>query len=203
MQPATAQLAAGLDDYERRWPAELADVALFRALLEAGAAAFHRERVEAHFTGSAWLISRDGKRVLLTHHRKLGRWLQLGGHSDGDSDLAAVALREAEEESGLSDLRGERAIFDIDRHRIPARGVEAAHWHCDVRYVIRCAGDEAFAVGPESLDLAWRDIADLADGSDVDPSLQRMARKWLSRIEASAGRRPKRRGERSRKDRCA
>jgi 8-oxo-dGTP pyrophosphatase MutT (NUDIX family) len=62
---------------------------------------FTRERLEGHFTGSAWLVSGDGLRVLLTHHRKLGRWLQLGGHADGDRDLARVALREAEEESGL------------------------------------------------------------------------------------------------------
>ena len=56
-----------------------------------------RTLLVGHFTGSAWLVSADGERVLLTHHRKLGRWLQLGGHADGDGDLAQVALREAEE----------------------------------------------------------------------------------------------------------
>ena len=58
-----------------------------------------------HLTGSAWIVSPDRRRTLLTHHRKLGKWLQLGGHADGDADLLAVALREAREESGLRGLR--------------------------------------------------------------------------------------------------
>jgi 8-oxo-dGTP pyrophosphatase MutT (NUDIX family) len=132
-----------------------------------------------HFTGSAWLVSADGERVLLTHHRKLDRWLQLGGHADGDSDLAAVALREAEEESGLTDLAVEPEIFDLDRHAIPARGSEPEHWHYDVRFVVRAQGSEAFAVSEESHDLAWRSINELVDDPQVDESLRRMAKKWL------------------------
>jgi 8-oxo-dGTP pyrophosphatase MutT (NUDIX family) len=132
-----------------------------------------------HFTGSAWLVSSDGERVLLTHHRKLDRWLQLGGHADGDGDLANVALREAEEESGLTDLAIVAEIFDLDRHAIPARGSEPEHWHYDVRYVVRALGSEAFAVGEESHDLAWRSISELSGDSTVDESVRRMATKWL------------------------
>ena len=163
--------------------------------------AFERTRTDAHFTGSAWLVSSDGQRVLLTHHRKLDRWLQLGGHADGDTDLARVALREAEEESGLTDLAIEGGVFDIDRHLIPARGEEPAHWHYDVRYVVRAQGSETFAVSEESLALGWWPIAHIAaDASDLEPgqsndsdphstrgvaawdeSLQRMARRWLAR----------------------
>lgn len=105
---------------------------------------FDRSHPPGHFTGSAWLVSADGRRVLLTHHRKLRRWLQLGGHADGDTDLAQVALREAIEESGLAGLRVDPAIFDLDRHCIPACGDEPAHWHYDVRYVVRATTDEAF-----------------------------------------------------------
>ena len=133
-----------------------------------------------HFTGSAWLVSADGERVLLTHHRKLGRWLQLGGHADGDGDLAAVARREAEEESGLSGLALEGGIFDLDRHLIPARGNEPAHWHYDVRFVVR-ASDENFKVSEESHSLAWESIADIAADSFADESMRRMAAKWLGR----------------------
>ena len=133
-----------------------------------------------HFTGSAWLVSADGERVLLTHHRKLGRWLQLGGHADGDGDLAAVARREAEEESGLSGLALEGGIFDLDRHLIPARGNEPAHWHYDVRFVVR-ASDENFKVSEESHSLAWKSIADIAADSFADESMRRMAAKWLGR----------------------
>lgn len=151
--------------------------------------AFERTRSDAHFTGSAWLVSGDGQRVLLTHHRKLDRWLQLGGHADGDTDLARVALREAEEESGLRDLAIEGGVFDIDRHLIPARGQEPAHWHFDVRYVVRARGSEQFAISSESLALGWWPIADIAaEASGIeqrlaawDESLRRMAVRWLER----------------------
>lgn len=152
----------------------------FLQFLRSASSVFERRHVVGHFTGSAWLVSADGARVLLTHHRKLDRWLQLGGHADGDADLARVALREAEEESGLRDLVVEPEIFDLDRHLIPARGSEPAHWHYDVRYVVRARGSEVFAVSDESLALAWKSIRELADDPLADASLQRMARKWLA-----------------------
>ena len=140
-----------------------------------------RQHVPGHFTGSAWLVSADGRRVLLTHHRKLRRWLQLGGHADGESDLARVALREAEEESGLAGLRVEAGVFDLDCHPIPAHGSEPGHRHWDVRYIVRAGADERFRVGAESLDLAWWPVRDLARDAAADPSLRRMAGKWRAR----------------------
>jgi 8-oxo-dGTP pyrophosphatase MutT (NUDIX family) len=156
------------------------DVALFARLLQDEPEAFERHCLAGHFTGSAWLVSADGTRVLLTHHRKLDRWLQLGGHADGDSDLAAVALREATEESGLAGLALAPGMFDLDRHRIPARGEMPEHWHYDVRYVVR-ASDENFVVSEESLALAWHPIAAIAADEGADASLRRMAGKWLRR----------------------
>jgi len=132
-----------------------------------------------HLTGSVWLVSTDGERVLLTHHRKLDRWLQLGGHADGDGELARVALREAEEESGLAGLVLEEGVFDLDRHVIPARGNEPEHWHYDVRFVVRTTGSEEFSPSEESHALAWRRIDEIAGDADADESLRRMARKWL------------------------
>ena len=143
---------------------------------------FERSCAPGHFTGSAWLVDAAGERVLLTHHRKLGQWLQLGGHADGDADLARVALREAGEESGLRDLVVEPAIFDLDRHRIPAHGSDPGHWHYDVRFVVRATGSDAFAVSDESHALAWRDIAGVAADVALDASLRRMARRWLARM---------------------
>jgi len=168
-------------DYGRRWPAEAATVALFEALLGDAEDPFARQRLAGHFTASAWLVSGDGQRVLLTHHRKLGRWLQLGGHADGDRDLAAVALKEAEEESGLTGLSVDPAIFDLDRHRIPEYKGVPAHWHYDLRFVVRAGAGEIYVVGDESHDLAWRRIAVLIRDDEVDPSVRRMARKWLAR----------------------
>ncbi|WP_424682450.1 NUDIX hydrolase [Frateuria sp. YIM B11624] len=177
---ATPGLADAFRRHAQAYPTDPA-TGVFLQFLDSAPQVFERSHAPGHFTGSAWLVSADGERVLLTHHRKLGRWLQLGGHADGDRDLARVALREAEEESGLRELVVEPDIFDIDRHLIPARGDEPAHWHYDVRYVVRATGSEAFEVSEESLELAWRPVRAIAQDVQADESLRRMAQRWLAR----------------------
>ena len=173
---------AALRRYGARWPQEAQAATRYEAFLASAPDVFERAHGVGHFTGSAWVVSRDHRRVLLTHHRKLGLWLQPGGHADGDRDLARVALREAEEETGLRDLTVEADdIFDIDCHRIPARKSDPEHWHYDVRYVVVAGEDESFVVSEESHDLAWREVAEVASDSGMDASVRRMARKWLER----------------------
>ena len=162
--------------------ADPATCAQFAAFAGRRADCCERTCLEGHFTGSAWLVSADGERALLLHHRKLDRWLQPGGHADGDGDLAAVALREAQEETGLPGLRIEPEVFDLDRHRIPARGAEPEHWHYDVRFVVRAGGNEAFVVSEESHALAWRSIAEIANDPTMDESVRRLARKFLNGV---------------------
>jgi 8-oxo-dGTP pyrophosphatase MutT (NUDIX family) len=137
-----------------------------------GPQVYSRKNLAGHFTASAWL-------VLLTLHKKLGRWLQLGGHADEDVDLRRVALKEAEEESGLTGLSVDESVFDLDLHSIPARPNEPEHWHWDVRFVVRAGSNEAFAVSEESLKLSWVAISDIANAKDdrFDESLRRMAQK--------------------------
>jgi len=91
---------------------------------------FERGLRIGHITGSAWIVDRERSHVLLTHHRKLDRWLQLGGHADGEADVLAVALREAREESGLEAVTPLLDTpYDVDVHPIPARGDEPRHLH--------------------------------------------------------------------------
>lgn len=170
-----------LADYARRHPAERGCEDRFRAFVEAHPDCFERTLTVGHVTGSAWLVDRAGTRVLLTHHRKLDLWVQLGGHVDGDPDVRAVALAEAREESGLTDIvLVSPQIFDIDIHRVPARGPVPSHEHYDVRFALRVTGSEDYRVSAESHDLAWVAIDRLQDYTREE-SMLRMARKWLAR----------------------
>jgi 8-oxo-dGTP pyrophosphatase MutT (NUDIX family) len=136
-----------------------------------------RTCVPGHLTGSAWIVSADRKRTLLTHHLKLDKWLQLGGHADGDSDLLRVAMREAQEESGLTQLRAvDSALFDVDRHWIPERKSEPGHYHYDFRFLIEADPAEPLRITSESKDLAWVEIERVA-ALNPEESMARMVRK--------------------------
>lgn len=143
-----------------------------------------RTCVPGHLTGSAWIVSPDRSRVLLTHHRKLDKWLQLGGHADGDPDLLAVALREATEESGLARVRPlSAAIFDLDRHWIPPRQTDPGHFHYDLRFLIEADPREPLTVSHESKDLAWVELGQVT-ALNPEESMARMVRKTGRGVES-------------------
>jgi 8-oxo-dGTP pyrophosphatase MutT (NUDIX family) len=132
-----------------------------------------------HLTSSVLLLDASGARALLTLHAKLGRWLQLGGHCDGDGNLAGAALREAREESGMAGLAIDPFPIDLDVHVIPARPSEASHEHLDVRFLSFAPPGALGAAGAapratrESRELRWVGAAELA-GLAVDDSLTRL-----------------------------
>ena len=179
MDTVQAHVLQLLANYSPDGPEQAGQRALFMAFVNQHPDCCERRLAVGHLTGSAWLVSKDGQRALLMHHRKLDRWLQPGGHADGDADLAQVALRESQEETGLSHLTVDPKVFDLDRHRIPARGAEPAHWHYDVRFVVRANGGEAFIQNEESLALAWFEMGKLAEDGALDASIRRMARRWM------------------------
>lgn len=138
---------------------------------------FKRELLIGHVTGSAWIVNDTRTHVLMMHHRKLNQWFQPGGHCDGDSDVLKVALKEANEETGLENLKvvdGE--IYDVDVHQIPERKGVPAHYHYDVRFLIEADMNEPLIVTEESNDLAWVSLEKISDHNDSE-SIMRMARK--------------------------
>lgn len=174
-------LLALLDAARTRHPEDSERIDPIVRFVRSHADCFERSCLPGHVTGSAWIVSPNQQEVLLTHHRKLGRWLQLGGHADGDPDVLGVALREAREESGLerfATLPGDagRLPFDVDVHEIPARGGEPAHLHHDVRFLFLAESGQALRISGESHDLrwvAWDELPRLG----VDESLLRMERR--------------------------
>jgi 8-oxo-dGTP pyrophosphatase MutT (NUDIX family) len=180
-------LLALLDTFLVRHPEDRATVETVARFVRAHPDCFERSCRPGHVTGSAWIVSPDREAVLLTHHRKLDRWLQLGGHADGDSDVLAVALREAREESGLETLEllpGDdgRIPLDIDVHEIPARGAEPVHQHHDVRFLFVARPGEGLRVSDESHDLRWvpwQEISTLTQ----EESILRMQRRARARLQ--------------------
>jgi ADP-ribose pyrophosphatase YjhB (NUDIX family) len=163
---------------------EASMVAAIIAFVEANPRCAERSLAEGHLTGSAWIVDATRRRALLTHHRKLGLWLQLGGHADGGLDLREVAWREAREESGLAGVRPlATGIFDVDRHRIPARKDEPEHWHYDVRFLFEADAGEPLVVNRESRELAWVPLKEIA-ARNPEESLARMVRKTQARFGA-------------------
>lgn len=163
--------------HARRFPEDAATAARIRALVETHADCFERTCVPGHITASAWIVSADRERCLLTHHRKLGRWLQLGGHADGETDVARVALAEAREESGMAEFELFPEPFDVDVHVIPARGAEPEHEHHDVRFLLVAAPGQEIRVGDESHDVRWFGWDELEDVVVDDAGILRLARR--------------------------
>ncbi len=146
---------------------------------------FYRNHFEpGHITGSGLLISADGMRVLMNHHKFLNIWICFGGHADGDHDILRVASREVIEESGIEDIEPVGAgIFDVDVHAIPRNDKknEPPHKHFDVRYLfrVRNAVNENFAMSEESEGLRWcsyEEACKLAAPHDI--SMHRLLDKW-------------------------
>lgn len=153
-------LRATLRDYRRTWASagssylehESRTLQRFEEFLDSSPHCFERSHPPGHLTGSALLWCPHTNRVLLTLHRKLGKWLQLGGHADGNPNLREVALQEAREESGLDRLELISDLpFDLDVHEIP----EGPHLHYDVRYLMKADSRAPFKISPESKDLRW------------------------------------------------
>ena len=173
MREALLELVSGhtpVDDKEKEHTASTLD------FLRKNHNCASADNLKGHITASAWVLSPDRTQTLLTHHRKLNRWLQLGGHVEGDATIQEAALREAVEEGGIAQLHLiEDSIFDIDVHLIPAKNEVADHYHYDIRFLFQ-AERIVFVVSNESNELAWINLSDMANLTS-DESVLRMSRK--------------------------
>ncbi len=156
-----------------------------RTFVAENVACFERSLTIGHVTGSAWIVDPAGTAAVLTHHRKLDKWLQLGGHADGDADIRRVAIREATEESGLARIAfASEAIYDVDVHRIPARPGEPEHDHFDVRFAFYANRDEAPIASDESHAVAWISLAEI-ERYTIDDSVRRLVAKTPALVGSS------------------
>jgi ADP-ribose pyrophosphatase YjhB (NUDIX family) len=132
-----------------------------------------RTCLEGHLTGSSLMVDASRTHVLLNHHLKLDKWLQFGGHADGDPDIRNVALRELIEESGIEPAWFSPAAVDLDIHSIPERGAEPEHLHLDVRYLAIAPEGAQPKVSHESKEIRWVPIGEI-DGLELDESVTRL-----------------------------
>ena len=144
------------------------------AFIDGHADALERSCALGHLTGSAFVYDLERDRFLLLHHTKLRKWLQPGGHADGDANLAAVALREATEETGIDGLRVVVPPIDVDIHLV-APPHEAPHVHHDLRYLVLAPPGAMVAGNHESTALRWCTLDDMAE-LGCDESVTRLVR---------------------------
>lgn len=177
-----------LERYLERHPEDRVRVDHVRQFVRVHEDCFERSCLEGHITGSAFIVSPDHRRFLLLRHRKLGRWLQPGGHADGEADVRAVALREAREESGLAELEvlrpdGTSLPIDVDVHLIPEREGEPAHLHHDIRFLVVARRETLARTSDEANELRWFELERLEEAVDEESLLRlgRRARELLAK----------------------
>ena len=176
-----ADLRTLLEGYEAFDADEEAHAARLRDFLETGGDIFARDNPIGQVTASAMVVNRQGTDALLTHHAKLDRWVQFGGHVESEEDVTILgaAIREAMEESGVDGLVPDSpGIFDIDVHAIPANAAkgEPAHMHFDVRFLL-IAPSADYVVSDESHDLRWYSLSEMALLFANEPPMRRMVQK--------------------------
>ena len=186
------EILAELKRYRPCNPQEARDLEELIRRLEEGEDLFSRENASAHLTASAWVVSPDRSRVLMAYHNLYGSWAWLGGHADGERDLLAVALREVEEESGLTARPVSREILSVETLAVAGhekRGVYVpSHLHLNVTYLLEADPAAPLRCKPdENSQVAWF-TSEEAVAASSEPWLQeRVYRKLNEKLRAVSG----------------
>jgi len=171
-----AELVTQLSRFMPSDDSERMSLEVLRQFVAENALAFERSLLFGHVTASALLLNKDTTKFLLMHHRKLDKWVQLGGHCDGNPDTLAVALKEASEESGIDRIEAvSPEIADVDVHLIPLGKGVPAHFHFDVRYIVKTVATDDLVINHESCALQWFSFSDALPS--IEPSVQRLITK--------------------------
>ena len=193
---ALADISAMLDAHQPADAKEARDIQRIKALIAEHPNILSANCETGHITASAAIVHLASGRTLVHWHKRIGRWLQVGGHCEYETDVAQAALREAREETGLPDLAHfpadrEPAPIDYDIHAIPVIGDQPAHLHLDFRYMLVTEQPAALApAAGESTRFRWLRFGEaLAMGDDIDDSLRRLIRKAAKAVDSrpSAG----------------
>ena len=154
-----------LDRHVTRFMDEAGYARRARDFVESNTDVFNREHRPMHVTGSAWVVSPDFSQVLILHHVKQDQWFQPGGHADGDSDIVRVALKETEEETGISAEHiklVDGSIFDVDIHTIAPYGNDPEHQHIDIRFLLEIDDRLPVPGNDESHEVLWIDLINVS-----------------------------------------
>ena len=176
-QPS-ALLLQLLEDHPCENEEEAVSVSLIKKTLTKYPSIWFQSCEQGHITGSGLILDREQKKMLLMHHKKLHRWFQMGGHGEGELDPSHIALREAQEESGLTDLQffpdvGHPTLIDVDAHMIPQGQNRPAHYHFDFRYLLFTASPEKIrCLETEAKDLRWYSFAEVTQLELQPPTLR-------------------------------
>jgi len=161
------------DEYEEKMRCEIL------AFLKRCKNPFGKQCEAGHITASAWIIDQSARQVLLTHHAKLNKWFQLGGHTEVGETIYEAVMREAVEESGIAQFEYvNKHIFDVDVHMIPENAGIPEHYHYDIRFLLKADCRSELTVSDESHDVKWVPIEKIRDYSESE-SILRMVRKIL------------------------
>lgn len=155
---------------------------VLQRLAEHGVALADRTTAPAHLTASALVVDHERRHIVAMLHTKLGRWLQPGGHADGDTELAGVALREATEETGIEGLRVLVPAVDLDVHRVDHGDSLGEHLHLDLRFVVLAPPGARLDRNHESTAMRWVTPGQLAELTDEE-SFRRLAARGLAALE--------------------
>lgn len=183
-------LLSELATYKTHFIEEKLFISSFIELIESHENCYERNLLSGHLTGSAWVLNSNYSKALLIHHKKLNKWLQPGGHADGDENLRNVAQRELMEETGLKNTEVYiDTIFDLDIHLIPKNNQVPQHHHFDIRYLFLGDDMDTIRISNESIDVRWWDLDSISNLVNQDRSIMRLVDKSrnLSNILMDSG----------------